>query len=160
MKKFFNLSIALLCAVLFSACNSEDGPSNKAEGTYMTHRKTEMVNLPPTIPFTPLNDEVTVKISAAADNYIDVTVPSTSYNFNGQPMTIPAFTISNIPVLDAGKEGVFVPKHEFKAKDGNKDIVGIIEIEIEPDSDLDMEVTYKYGVMPFGLKQEFDSIDD
>lgn len=160
MKKLFNLSIALLTLVLFSACNSEDGPSTKAEGTYMTYRKTEMVNLPPTFPFTPFNDKVAVKISASADNYMDITLPSTTYNFNGQPMTIPEFTISNIPVLDAGEAGVFVPKHDFKTKDGNKDIVGSIEIEIEPDGDLDMEVAYKYGSMPFGLMQEFDSVND
>lgn len=134
-------------------------PSSLIEGTYLTHRKTEMVNLPPTIPFTPLNDEVTVKISASADNYIDVTLPSTSYNFNGQPMTIPAFTISNIPVLDAGEEGVFTPKHDFKTKEGNKDIVGSIKIEIDADGNLDMEVAYKYGAMPFGLKQVFESVD-
>lgn len=159
MKKFFYLSIALLSIVIFTACSKDKGVSSKVEGTYLTHRKTEMVNLPPTIPFTPLNDEVTVKISTSGSDFISVTLPSTTYNFNGQPMTIPELTIGNIPVLDAGEEGVFTPKHDFKTKEGNKDIVGSIKIEIDADGDLDLEVAYKYGAMPFGLKQVFESVD-
>lgn len=159
MKKFFYLSIALLSIVFFTACSKDKGVSSKVEGTYLTHRKTEMVNLPPNYPFTPLNDEVTVKISASADNYIDVTLPETTYNLNGQPMTIYEFTIGSIPVLDAGEEGVFTPKHDFKTKADNKDVVGSIKIEIDADGNLDMEVAYKYGAMPFGLKQVFESVD-
>ena len=101
MKKLFLSCIALLSIVLFWACGSEDGASAKAEGTYMTLRETNMVNLPPTIPFTPVKDHVTVKVKAVADDMVDVTIPSMTYNFNGTDMLIPVFTIHNLPVLDA-----------------------------------------------------------
>lgn len=159
MKKFFNLSIALLSIVFFCACSSKDGVSSKAEGTYMTHRVTDMVNLPPMYPFTPLQENVKVQISASADDYINVVLPSTTYQFGGQPMTIPQFTIHNIPVLDAGDEGVFVPKHNFLEKVDNKTVQGTIEIDVEPDGDLEMEVAFTYGSMPFAIKQEFESLD-
>ena len=83
-----------------------------------------------------------------------------TYNFNGTDMLIPVFTIHNLPVLDAGKEGVFIPIHDFKEKVDNKDVIGKIEVEIEPDGEFDMDLTFKYGSMPFGLKQEYESLRD
>lgn len=160
MKKLFLSCIALLSIVLFWACGSEDGASAKAEGTYMTLRETNMVNLPPTIPFTPVKDRVTVKVKAVADDMVDVTIPSMTYKFNGTDMVIPVFTIHNLPVLDAGKEGVIIPIHDFKEKVDNKDVIGKIEVEIEPDGEFDMDLTFKYGSMPFGLKQEYESLRD
>lgn len=160
MKKFFLSCVALLSIVLFSACESKDGVSAKAAGTYMTHRTTNMVGLPPQIPFTPVEDSVSVNIKAATDTHVNITIPSMSYEFNGKNMPINDFTISNIPVLDAGDEGVVIVNHEFKENVGGKEAKGTLKAEIEPDGDLDMEVTFKYGTMPFALKQEYESLHD
>ena len=160
MKKFFLSCIALLSIVLFSACESKDGVSGKAEGTYMTHRTTNMVGLPPQIPFTPVEDNVTVKIKATSDTHVNLTIPTMTYVFSGQNMVIPDFTISNIPVLDAGEEGVIIANHNFTEDVDGKKVTGILKAEIELDGDLDMEVSFKYGSMPFGLKQEYESLHD
>ena len=160
MKKFFLLCIALLGMVMFSACESKDGVSGKAEGTYMAHRTTNMVGLPPQIPFTPVEDNVTVKIKAISDTHVSLTIPTMSYVFGGQNMVIPDFTISNIPVLDAGEEGVIIASHEFSEDVNGKKVTGILKAEIELNGDLDMEVTFKYGAMPFALKQEYESLHD
>ena len=113
MKKLFLSCVALLSIVLFSACESKDSVSAKAEGTYMTHRTTNMVNLPPNIPFTPVEENVSVNIKAATDTHVNITIPSMSYVFGGENKTIQDFTISNIPVLDAGEEGVVIANHKF-----------------------------------------------
>lgn len=160
MKKLFLSFIALLSIALFSACESKDSVSGKAEGTYMTHRTTNMVGLPPQIPFTPIEENVSVNIKAATDTHVNITIPSMSYVFGGQNMVIPDFTISNIPVLDAGDEGVVIVNHEFKENVDGKTVTGTLKAEIEPDGDLDMEVTFKYGTMPFALKQEYESLHD
>lgn len=160
MKKFFLSCVALLSIVLFSACESKDSVSAKAEGTYMTHRTTNMVGLPPHIPFTPIEENVSVNIKAATDIHVNITIPSMSYEFNGQNMTINDFTINNIPVLDAGEGGVVIANHKFIENVGGKKAEGTLKAEIEPDGDLDMEVTFKYGTMPFALKQEYESLHD
>ena len=160
MKKLFLSFIALLSIALFSACESKDGVSGKAEGTYMTHRTTNMVGLPPQIPFTPIEENVSVNIKAATDTHVNITIPTMSYEFKGQNMTINDFTISNIPVLDAGEEGVIIASHEFSEDVNGKKVTGILKAEIELDGDLDMEVSFKYGNMPFGLKQEYESLHD
>lgn len=160
MKKLFLSCIALLSIVFFSACESEDGISAKAEGTYMTHRTTNMVDLPPQYPFSPIEENVSVNIKAATDAHVNITIPSMSYVFNGRNMTINEFTISNIPVLDAGDEGVVITNHSFTVKVDDKNAVGTLKAEIEPDGDLDMEVTFKYGNMPFALKQDYESLHD
>jgi hypothetical protein len=43
--------------------------------------------------------------------------------------------------------------------DGEKYIEGTINGEIEDDGDVDIDLTYKYGSMPFAIKQEFESLD-
>ena len=160
MKKLFLSFIALLSIALFSACESKDGVSAKGAGTYMTHRTTNMVGLPPQIPFTPVEENVSVNIKAATDTHVNITIPSMSYVFGGQNMTINDFTISNIPVLDAGEEGVIIASHNFSEDVDGKKVTGILKAEIELDGDLDMEVSFKYGSMPFGLKQEYESLRD
>lgn len=160
MKKLFLSFIALLSIALFSACESKDSVSGKAEGTYMTHRTTNMVGLPPQIPFTPIEENVSVNIKAATDTHVNITIPTMTYVFSGQNMVIPDFNISNIPVLDAGDEGVVIVNHEFKEDVDGKTVTGTLKAEIEPDGDLDMEVTFKYGTMPFALKQEYESLHD
>ena len=160
MKKLFLSFIALLSIALFSACESKDGVSAKAAGTYMTHRTTNMVNLPPYIPFTPVEDNVSVKIKAVNELFVNLTIPTMTYVFNGQEMIIPDFTISNIPVLDAGEEGVVISNHSFTEDVNGKDVIGTIIAEIDEDGELDMEVSFKYGNMPFGLKQEYESLRD
>lgn len=160
MKKFFLSFIALLSIALFSACESKDGVSAKAEGTYMAHRTTNMVGLPPQIPFTPIEENVSVKIKAESDTHVNLTIPTMTYVFSGQNMVIPDFTISNIPVLDAGEEGVIIASHNFSEDVNGKKVTGILKAEIELDGELDMEVSFKYGSMPFGLKQEYESLRD
>lgn len=160
MKKLFLSCVALLSIVLFSACESKDSVSAKAEGTYMTHRTTNMVNLPPYIPFTPVEDNVSVKIKAVNELFVNLTIPTMTYVFNGQEMIIPDFTISNIPVLDAGEEGVVISNHSFTEDVNGKDVIGTIIGEIDEDGELDMEVSFKYGNMPFDLKQEYESLRD
>ena len=160
MKKLFLSFIALLSIALFSACESKDGVSAKAAGTYMTHRTTNVVNLPPQYPFSPIEENVSVNIKAATDINVNITIPTMSYVFGGKEMIIPDFTISNIPVLDAGEEGVVIANHKFIENVGDKKAEGTLKAEIEPDGDLDMEVTFKYGAMHFELKQEYESLHD
>ncbi len=160
MKKLFLSFIALLSIALFSACDSKDSVSAKAAGTYMTHRTTNMVNLPPQYPFSPIEENVSVNIKAATDTHVNITIPSMTYVYGGQEMVIHDFTISNIPLLDAGEEGVVITNHSFTEKVDDKNAVGTLKAEIEPDGDLDMEVTFKYGSMPFALKQDYESLRD
>lgn len=160
MKKLFLLFIALLSIALFSACESKDGVSAKAEGTYMTHRTTNMVGLPPQMPFTPIEENVSVNIKAATDTHVNITIPTMSYVFGGETKTIQDFTISNIPVLDAGEDAVFIANHSFTEDVDGKTVIGTLEAEIDQDGDLDMEVSFKYGSMPFALKQEYESLHD
>ena len=58
MKKFFQLSLALLSVITFSACSSDTAVSKRAEGKYLVERETNMVGLPPVIPFTPIEENV------------------------------------------------------------------------------------------------------
>ena len=160
MKKLFLSFIALLSIALFSACESKDSVSGKAEGTYMTHRTTNVVGLPPQIPFTPIEENVSVNIKATTDTHVNIAIPTMSYEFGGQNMVIPDFTISNIPVLDAGDEGVSIANHSFTEDVDGKTVTGTMKAEIDQDGDLDMEVTFKYGAMPFALKQEYESLHD
>ena len=76
----------------------------------------------------------------------------------GQEMTIQEVVIKNIPVIDDLENGVSIPKHTFKQEDG-KYIEGTISGEIEADGDVDLTIQYKYGSMPFQIKQEFETID-
>jgi hypothetical protein len=158
MKKLFQLSMALLCVIVFASCSSEDSVAGWADGNYTVRRVTNMVNLPPIFPFTPLNDEVRISIDAVADDYVDVTLPSTVYDFNGQEMKITAFVIENVPVLADGEKRVFFPKHNFRQENG-KYVEGTISGEIDGDGDVELTVEYRYGSMPYSIKQEFESID-
>ena len=158
MKKLFQMSIAMLSVIVFSACTSDDSMSKRAEGTYTVERVTNMVGLPVGVPFTPITNTVQLNVKAVADYFVNITLPSTSYNYMGQEMTIQEVVIKNIPVIDDLENGVSIPKHTFKQEDG-KYIEGTISGEIEADGDVDLTVQYTYGNMPFQIKQEFESID-
>ena len=158
MKKILLWSIALISIIGFSACSSDDGVSGLAEGRYAVTRVTNMVGLPPTVSFTPLKDEVSLSIDAVADYFVDVTLPSTKYVFNGQNMEIPALVLENIPVISDNENGVYFPNHTFK-QDNGKYIEGTITGEIEEDGDVELTVQYKYGSMPFQINKVFTDID-
>mgnify|MGYP003293463898 CR=1 FL=1 len=113
MKKIFLASIALLSVMIFASCSEDTTPAQKAEGKYMVKRETNMVNLPAQMPFTPLSDLVTLVVKATSDNHGSITIPSTTYLMMGNEMTIPAFTIPNVPMLDDMENGTFIPTHQF-----------------------------------------------
>jgi hypothetical protein len=159
MKKIFLASIALLSVMIFASCSEDNTPAQKAEGKYMVKRETNMVNLPAHMPFTPLTEQVTLVVKATSDNHGSITIPSTTYLMMGNEMTIPAFTIPNVPMLDDMENGTFIPTHQFVI-DGEKYIEGTINGEIEEDGDVEIDLTYKYGSMPFAIKQEFESWDE
>ena len=148
----------MLSVIVFSACTSDDTISKRAEGKYTVERETNMVGLPVGVPFTPITNTVQLNVKAVADYFVNITLPSTSYNYMGQEMTIQEVVIKNIPVIDDLENGVSIPKHTFKQEDG-KYIAGTISGEIEADGDVDLTVQYTYGNMPFQIKQEFESID-
>ncbi len=158
MKKLFQMGIAMLSVIVFSACTSDDTMSKRAEGKYTVERETNMVGLPVAVPFTPFTNTVQLNVQAVADYFVNITLPSTSYKFLGQEMTIQEVVIKNIPVIDNLENGVSIPKHTFKQEDG-KYIEGTISGEIEADGDVDLTIQYKYGSMPFQIKQEFETID-
>ena len=159
MKKFLYLGIALLGMVLSVACSSDNGTAAKAEGSYMTERKTNLLNLPPVISFETVHDVVTVRVKAVHDDFVNVTLPALTYTFNGQGMTIPALTVSNVPVLDDGEGGVVVPAHSFMMKSDNRDVTGRLEGGIDKDGGLELDVRIdRYGSMPFGIHQEYVSV--
>lgn len=157
MKKLFQMGIAMLSVLVFSACTSDDTMSKRAEGKYTVERETNMVGLPVGVPFTPITNTVQLNVKAVADYFVNITLPSTSYNYMGQEMTIQEVVIKNIPVIDDLENGVSIPKHTFKQEDG-KYIEGTISGEIEADGDVDLTIQYKYGSMPFQIKQEFETI--
>ena len=158
MKKLFQMGIVMLSVIVFSACTSDDSMSKRAEGTYTVERVTNMVGLPVGIPFTPVTHTVQLKVKAVADYFVNITLPSSTYNYMGTQMTIPEMTIENIPVVDDLENGVAIPNHRFVQEDG-KYIEGTISGDIEADGDVDLTVQYTYGNMPFQIKQEFESID-
>ena len=158
MKKLFQMGIAMLSVIVFSACTSDDTISKRAEGKDPGERETNMVGLAVGVPFTPITNTVQLHVKAVADYFVNITLPSTSYNYMGQKMTIQEVVIKNIPVIDDLENGVSIPKHTFKQEDG-KYIEGTISGEIEADGDVDLTIQYRYGSMPFQIKQEFETID-
>lgn len=160
MKKLFLSGIALLSVAFFSACSEEETVSAQAEGQYLTERVTTMKDLPPMFSFTAIIETVTVKVKATGDAMVDITIPSTSYDFKGTVMTINEFDIHNIPVLDAGEDGVAIVNHTYTEEVDGKTVTGTLSADIEPDGDLDMDITIKYGKMPYEIKQEYDSVVD
>ena len=158
MKKLFLMSIALVSVISFGSCTNDNTPAKKAEGRYLVKRVTNMVNLPVQIPFTPITDQVTLVVKATNEQHGSITIPTTTTNVMGTEMTIDPFTIPNVPMIDDLENGTFIPTHDFVIE-GNKYITGTINGEIEDDGDVDIELTYKYGNMPYSIKQEFESLD-
>ncbi len=158
MKKIFAMGIALLSVVLFSGCSNEEGPSGNAQGTYIVERTINM-RVPPTFPFTPVTHQTKVTIKAENDNFVNITLPGVTYNLEGQDMELPTLLLRNIPVLDDGNGGVKIPHHEFNQKVNKKSVMGVIEGEIEADGDLELDVEFKYGSMPFYIIQKYKSLE-
>lgn len=158
MNRFLSVFFALVSTLFFVSCGTEDGPGAVAKGTYMTTRVTYMVGLPPSIPYTPLTENNRkVVIKAKNENVVSVTLPSTTYAFNGMDMVIPSFTIDNVPVLDDTEGGACtVDGHAFSASVGNKDVQGTLELEVEADGDMELDITFTYGSMPFALRQKYE----
>ncbi len=158
MKKILTMGIALLSVILFSACGSEEGPAGDAAGTYVVVRTISM-RTPPTFPFTPVSHEVKVSIKAENENFVSITLPGATYELNGQKMDLPTFTLTGIPVLSDNVGGMVIHRHDFSQKVGNKNVVGRIEGEVEADRDLDIDVEFKYGNMPYYMIQEYETPD-
>ncbi len=158
MKKILAMGIALLSFVLFSACGNEDGPSGHAAGTYMVLRTISM-RVPPTFPFIPVSHETKLTIKAENENFVNIILPGASYTLEGEQMDMPTFTLRSIPVLDDGKGGITIPHHDFNQKVGNKTVIGTIEGDVEADGDLELDVEFKYGAMPFYMIQKYESLN-
>lgn len=159
MKKIIAMGIALLSVVLFSACGNEDGPSGHAAGTYVVERTINM-RVPPTFPFTPVTHQTKVTIKAENENFVSIVLPGASYTLGEDRMDLPTFTLGNIPVLDDGNGGIKIPQHDFNQKVGNKTVIGNIEGEVKADGNLQMDVEFMYGAMPFYMIQTYKSIGE
>lgn len=158
MKKFFLLCIALLSMVMFSACESTNGPAANAEGTYMTSRKTEINKTLSPGNFASFNvnmveKNVKVQIKAVSDQFVEITLPSTTFTGMGDPMTIPAITVPNVPVLGDDDGDVDIVSYTYT--DNDKGVFVQISGEIEDDGDIELKTTVKYGRMPLFLDQEY-----
>ena len=158
MKKILTVCMALLGLVTFYGCGNDDGASGNAAGTYMVERTINM-RVPPTFPFTPVTHQVKVTIKAENESFVNITLPGASYSLNGQAMDLPTFTIKSIPVLGYENGGVKIPHHDFNQKVGKKTVIGNIEGEVDADGDLELDVEFKYGSMPFYMIQEYKSLD-
>ncbi len=159
MKKFLTMGIALLSVMLFS-CNSNEGtPAGDIEGTYSVVRTIEM-RTPSILPFLPVTHNVKVTIKAQNESFVNITLPGATYTFEGQTMDLPTFTLQYIPVLDSGTEGVVIPSHDFSQKVGNKNVIGTVEGELEADGDLELDVEFKYGAMPYYMVQKYETPDN
>lgn len=158
MKKFFLPCIALLGMVSFSSCESNDGVSAKAEGTYITNRKTEINKELSPSQFASFNvnmveADVELQIKAVSDQFIEITLPSTMFTGMGVPMEIPSITVPNVPVLDGGDGDVDIVPYTYDDKE--KGVFVMLSGEIEDDGDIDLKTIVKYGKMPLFLDQEY-----
>lgn len=159
MKKFFYLAIALVGMALSVACSSDDGAAQKAVGSYVTERSTNLLGLPPGMSFETVHDVVTVRIKAVSGDFVSVTLPAQTYTLGGQEMAIPALTVGSVPVLADGEGGAAIPAHSFMMKSGNRDVTGRLEGCIGRDGGLELDVRIdRYGSMPFGIHQEYASV--
>lgn len=158
MKKLFLSCIALLSIVLFCACESTEGPAQSAEGTYIANRKTEINKTLSPGNFASFNvnmveKNVKVQIKAVSDQFVEIILPSTTFTGMGDPMTIPAITVPNVPVLGDDDGDVDIVPYTYDDKE--KGVFVQISGEIEDDGDIELKTTVKYGRMPLFLDQEY-----
>lgn len=158
MKKFFLSCVALLSIVIFSSCESAKGPASSAEGTYMTSRRTEINKTLSPGNFASFNvnmveKNVKVQIKALSDQFVEITLPSTTFTGMGAPMTIPAITVPNVPVLGDGDGDVDIVAYTHT--DIETGVFVQISGDIENDGDIELKTTVKYGKMPLFLDQEY-----
>ena len=158
MKKLFLSFIALLSIVLFSSCESAKGPASSAEGTYMTSRKTEINKALSPENYASFNvnmveKNIKVQIKAVSDQFVEITLPSTTFTDMGALMEIPAITVPNVPVL--GDDDGDVELVAYTYTDNDKGVFVKISGEIENDGDIELKTTVKYGKMPLFLDQEY-----
>ena len=152
MKKLFLVSIALLSVLVFSACSSDDSVAKRAEGTYMVERHSYVTS--PALSVATITSAINLVVKAEADYFVKVVIPTTSYDLEDLEMVIPEFTVSGVPVVDDLENGAEILKHPFMIE-GNKNIEGTIAGEFDEDGEVEVVVEYKYGKMPFAIKQTF-----
>ena len=160
MKKLFLASIALLSVLVFSACSQDEIVTKKPEiqGEHSVRRVTNMVGLPANVTFQPLTESVTLKLDVVTDELIDITLPATTYNYNGVEMTMPEFTINNVPVMTTSNNELWIFEFKFDInEDGKKD--DFIEGHVRTNGELKFTVIYKYGKMPFVIEQTLQTLD-
>ena len=119
MKKFFLSCVALLSIVIFSSCESTKGPASSAEGTYMTSRRTEINKTLSPGNFASFNvnmveKNVKVQIKAVSDQFVEITLPSTTFTDMGALMEIPAITVPNVLVLGDGDGDVDIVPYNIE----------------------------------------------
>lgn len=158
MKKLFLSFIALLSIALFSSCESAKGPASSAEGTYMTSRKTEInKTLSPgsfaAFDVNMVEKNVKVQIKAVSDQFVEITLPSTTFTGMGALMEIPIITVPNVLVLGDGDGDVDIVPYTYEDKE--KGVFVQISGDIENDGDIELKTTVKYGKMPLFLDQEY-----
>lgn len=152
MKKLFFVSIALLSVLVFSACSSDDSVAKRLEGTYIVDCHTH-VDIP-SVSAGAFRSDVKLVVKAEADDFVKIVIPTTIYERNGQDMSIPEFAISGVPVVDNLENGIEIPMHPFMIE-GEKNVEGTIVGEFEEDGEVEVVLEYKYGKMPFPIKQTF-----
>lgn len=158
MKKLFFVSIALLGILFFSSCESTEGPAANAEGTYIVNRNTEInKELSPgnfaSFNVSMVDANVKVQVKATSDQFVEITLPSTTFTGMGYPMEIPAITIPNVPVLSDGDGDIDIVPYTYENK--NKGVFVQISGMIENDGDMKLKTTVKYGQMPLFLDQNY-----
>ena len=158
MKKFLFVSIALLGILFFSSCESTEGPAANAEGTYIVNRNTEInKELSPgnfaSFNVSMVDANVKVQVKATSDQFVEITLPSTTFTGMGYPMEIPAITIPNVPVLSDGDGDIDIVPYTYENK--NKGVFVQISGMIENDGDMKLKTTVKYGQMPLFLDQNY-----
>lgn len=158
MKKLFLSCVALLSIVIFSSCESTKGPASSAEGTYMISRRTEINKTLSPGNFASFNvnmveKNVKVQIKAVSDQFVEITLPSTTFTGMGALMEIPIITVPNVPVLDDGDGDVDIVPYTYEDKE--KGLFVQISGDIENDGEIELKTTVKYGKMPLFLDQEY-----
>ena len=105
-------------------------------------------------PFTPLKHTVQLTIEAITDSSVNITLPSTSYDYMSKEYSIPEITIKDIPVRDDLNNGVFIPEYKIIQYEG-KHIEGVIAGEIKADGNVLIAIRYIYENIPFIIVQYF-----
>lgn len=161
MKKILYLTVALLSILSFTSCQEEEGFEVLAKGEYFTERETTLDNLPPMFPFAPFYEDVWVNIKATGENMVRVELPATSFRHEGMDMVVPALTIPHVIVISDGEGGVKTyGDHEFNISTPRADVSGVLTFDVDEYGYLEMEVIYRYGNMPYDIRQYYESYED